>query len=383
MMQFRNLPNRLTLVALVAIIGLVAISLWVQRNADWYSGDNFYDKQVIWFLVGGVVFAIASFIDLRLVERSAYLVLGLSVVLLIATALFGTEVNSSKRWLRFGDFNVQASELTKLGVVLALSRFLHGKKEHVPGAPPPDDGPYNLRQLLIPALIVVVPTAMVLFQPDLGTSLLISLVAATLLVYEGVRGKTLLALTFALLIAFPLAWKYGGIQEYQKDRVRGWVNAEWVKIDPETGVIAEKRAIQSEQAMWAIGSGEFWGQGARRGQQARLEHLPEMHTDMIVATYAAEQGFIGCTFLLVLFWLVLVWGQRTAYESRDRFCALLSVGVASMIGWQVFINIGMVAGLLPIVGLPLPFLSYGGSASITTLASLGLVFNVALRRGRL
>ncbi len=383
MKQLRNLPNRLTVVALAAIIGLVAMSLFVQRNADWYSGDNFYDKQVVWFLVGGIVFVIASFIDLRLIERSAYLVFGGCVFLLIATALFGTEVNSSKRWLRVGDFNLQPSEITKLGLVLALSRFLHGRKEHVPGEVPPDDGPYGLRQLMVPALIVIVPTSLVLFQPDLGTSLLISFVAATMLIYEGVRGRTLAIMAVALLLAFPLAWKYGGIQEYQKNRVRGWVNAEWVKYDPETGVIAKQRTIQSEQAMWAIGSGEFWGQGARRGQQSRLEHLPEMHTDMIVATYAEEQGFIGCTFLLLLFWLVVVWSQRTAFESRDRFCALVSVGVASIIGWQVFINVGMVAGLLPIVGLPLPFLSYGGSASITTLAALGLVFNIALRRGRL
>ncbi|MGM0576987.1 MAG: rod shape-determining protein RodA [Myxococcota bacterium] len=379
----RALADRFNQVALGIIVLLVGISLVSQHNADWYSGDDFYDSQVVWYLVGGVVFVLVSLLDLRLVERGAYLFYGLCVVGLVLTALFGTEVNNAQRWLRFGGVNVQVSEVAKLGIILALARWLHAGKERVPGQQPAKEGAYRLRELWRPALLVGVPFLLILKQPDLGTALLVVLVAGTMVLYEGIDRRSLLLVAVVGLVVVPVAWKYGGIQEYQKDRVRLWINPDWFKFDADTGAVSTARNLQSEQAVWAIGSGEFWGQGSRSGAQSRLKYLPEMHTDMIIATFAEEQGFVGCTLLLLLFWLLLVWGLRTAGDARDRFCALLAVGVVSMIGWQVFINVGMVAGLLPIVGLPLPFLSYGGSAAVTTMTGLGLLFNVALRRGRL
>ena len=379
----RGVPNLLTWAALVAVGLLVASSLLLQSNADWYSGDSFHDKQVTWYLMGLVVFAVAAVIDLRLVERVSLVAFGTCVVLLLLTSVVGTEVNHSRRWLRLGDFSLQASEMTKLGLVLALSRYLHGRKERIPGAPPPDDERYGLRGLVVPLMFVFGPVGLVILQPDLGTSILLIVVGFSMLIYEGVKGRTLATLLVVILVSLPLAWKFGGIQEYQKNRVWGWVDAAWLKYDADSAVLALNRNVQSEQAVWAIGSGQVWGQGSRSGAQSRLKHLPEMHTDMIVATFAEEQGFIGCTVLLLLFWLLIMWAYRTAHDSRDRYCALLCVGVASIIGWQVFINIGMVAGLLPIVGLPLPFLSYGGSSVLTMMASVGLVLNVAIRRGRL
>ncbi|MEE2780058.1 MAG: FtsW/RodA/SpoVE family cell cycle protein, partial [Myxococcota bacterium] len=158
---------------------------------------------------------------------------------------------------------------------------------------------------------------------------------------------------------------------------------DWFKFDQESGTVATGRNLQSEQAIWAIGSGKFWGRGNREGARSRLKYLPEMHTDMIIATFAEEQGFIGCSLLLVLYWFLILWGLRTAKDARDSFCAQFAVGITAMLGWQVFINVGMVAGLLPIVGLPLPFLSYGGSAAVTLMLGLGLLFNIGLKRGRL
>ncbi len=369
--------------ALGIILLLVAISLVSQRNADWYSGDSFYDLQVIWYLIGGIAFVLAALVELRLVERASYFILGVCVVLLLLTAIFGTEVNHSKRWLRFGDLNLQASEITKLGVILALARFFHSRKERIPGATAHKEGPYRLRELWRPGLMVAVPFLLILLQPDLGTSLLVMLVSLTIVFWEGLHRRTLMLVIVVGLVGVPVAWQYGGLRYYQKKRVVEWINSDWAKLDAESGTFARGAHLQSEQAVWAIGSGEFWGHGSRAGGQSRLKYLPEMHTDMIIATFAEEQGFIGCSLLLALFWLLILWGLRTAAEAKDRYCALLSVGVVSMIGWQVFINVGMVAGLLPIVGLPLPFLSYGGSAALTTMTSLGLLFNVALRRGRL
>lgn len=380
----RAIGDRMTWTALGAIALLVALGLVAQRNADWYSGREHYESQVVWFLVGGVAFVVAAVVDLRLVERGSYLFYGLWVLLLVATALAGTEVNNSQRWLRFGGFNLQASEAVKLGLILAMARHFHGQRQRVPGeGPPQHEGPYTLRQLWRVGLLAGVPTLLVLLQPDLGTALVLVFVAAALALREGVTRRGVAALAVVFLVGVPVAWKYEGIQTYQKERVYGWIDNAWLKLDAEAGAIMDKRSLQSEQAIWAIGSGQFWGQGSRAGAQSRLKHLPEMHTDMIIATFAEEQGFIGCTFLLLLYWVVVIWCVRTAHDARDRFCSLLALGVASMIGWQVFVNIAMVAGLLPVVGLPLPIMSYGGSSTLTTMASLGLVLNVALRRGRL
>lgn len=382
-MRQRIFSDRFTWIALAAMILLVGASLLTQSNADFYSGDNFYDRQVIWVLFGLVGFVLATLVDMRIVERVSYVFWGLCVVLLIVTALVGTEVNNSKRWLRFGSFNLQASEMTKLGIVLALSRYFHAQKERIPGEEVKHTGVYTLRKLIKPMLFVVIPVAFIIRQPDLGTSLLILFVAGSVALYEGVSRRGLIAVGLTVAIVVPVAWKSEMIRDYQKDRVRLWIDADWGKVDPDAAMVAKAQNLQGEQAIWSIGSGQFWGQGSRSGTQSRLKYLPEMHTDMIVATFAEEQGFLGCTLLLLLFWFVVVWGLRTAQDGRDRYCRLIAVGVASMIGWQVFINIGMVAGLLPIVGLPLPFLSYGGSAMLTTMISLGLVLNCALRRGRL
>lgn len=379
----RALRDRFNWVSVAAILMLIAISLLAQRNADFYQGGDFYDAQIIWVLIGGMFFFVpAVVVDLRLVDRVAYPLWGLTVTLLILTSLFGTEVNNSRRWLRWG-INIQASELAKLSIILALARLYHGRRERIPGEEPPEEGPYGLKGLLIPAVIVLLPAAFIVTQPDLGTTLLILLVAVVMTFYEGVRTRTVVIGVLAATVLIPVAWKTDLIRDYQKDRVRLLVNPELTKFDPDTAAKVSAGHNQSEQAVWAISSGKFWGQGSQAGSQQRLKYMPEMHTDMIVSVYAEEHGFVGCTLLLLLFWLLVVWGLRTAKDSRDRFCELVAVGVASMIGLQVFINIGMVAGLLPIVGLPLPFLSYGGSATVTMLASLGLVLNIALRRGRL
>ncbi|MDP6944825.1 MAG: FtsW/RodA/SpoVE family cell cycle protein, partial [Myxococcota bacterium] len=190
-MKQRALGDRFNWLALGILVLLIAISLVSQRNADWYSGDSFYDLQVIWYLVGGVVFTLAIFVDLRLVERGAYVFFGLCIVGLVLTLVVGTEVNYARRWLRFGPVNFQISELAKLGVILALARFFHTAKERIPGGEPPKEGAYKLRELLRPAAIAGLPACLVLFQPDLGTALLVVLVAATMILYEGVDRRSL------------------------------------------------------------------------------------------------------------------------------------------------------------------------------------------------
>jgi rod shape determining protein RodA len=383
MRRRRIIDDRLTLAILGVVAVLVMVSLMIQRNADWYSGDSFYDLHVIWYLVGTLAFVLVALADLRLIEALSYPFYALCILGLLLTALVGTEVNSAQRWLRFGWLNLQVSELMKIGLILALARFFSTRRDRQPGGEPGKEGPFHLHELWRPALLLLVPAVLIVVQPDLGTTVLLGVVALTMIVYEGVHIRTVMLVLVVSLVIVPVAWKHGGVREYQKDRIRLWLNPDWGKLDPEAAVVASGQSLQSEQAVWAIGSGEFWGRGSRQGAQSRLKYLPEMHTDMVIATFAEEQGFIGTTFLLLLFWLLMFWGIRTAHESRSRYCSLVTIGVTSMIGWQVFINIGMVAGLLPIVGLPLPFLSYGGSAALTTMSGVGLVYNIAIHRGRL
>ena len=383
MKRGRSSADLVHFAALAVILVLIGLSLVTQSNADWYSGDAFYGRQISWFLIGGIAFIVTSMVDLRILERLAWPVYGLCIVGLIITMFFGTEVNNSQRWLRFLGINVQVSEFTKVAVVLAMARLFHARHEHNKDVADGSSPPMGARDLLMPTLLVLVPFLMVVTQPDLGTSLVIAMVAFSMVLYEGLERRTAAVLVVVALVTVPTAWQYGGIRDYQKDRVRLWVNPDWFKVDEESGAIAEGRNLQSEQAVWAIGSGKFWGRGSRSGAQSRLKYLPEMHTDMIIATFAEERGFLGCTMLLGLYWTLLLWGFRIAKDARDTFCAQFAVGMTAIVGWQVFINVGMVAGLLPIVGLPLPFLSYGGSAAVTLLAGLGLLFNVGMKRGRL
>jgi rod shape determining protein RodA len=376
--------DRFNLVALAAVILLVALSLLTQANAQFYAGGDFYQRQTIWVVVGGALFFGASVFDLRLVERSAYVFYGAVFALLVLTLIIGTSPTGEfKRWIKLGAFNIQASEFAKLAVVLALARYLHQRKERMPGEDARQSGAYDITDLGIPALMVFVPLLLIMRQPDLGTSLMLLFVAGTMLAMEGLRRRAVVIVGVLLVVAVPVAWKSGVIQDYQKDRVYKLVDQDWEKVDDKTGAIVETRTTQVEQAIWAIGTGGFSGAGHRAGSRARLGKLPEVHTDFIAPMVAEEHGLVGMTVMLFLFWLLVVWSLRTAYDSRSRFSRLVAIGIAALVGWQVFINIGMVTGILPVVGLPLPFLSYGGSSMMMLMISLGLLFNIAIKRGRM
>lgn len=372
------------LFAVLSIIGLIVASLIAQADAHFYAGGKQYERHTVWMLVGGTAFLLASVIDLRFIERGAYLFYGVCVALLLLTMFVGTTVGGSTRWLRLGEINIQASEFVKLGVIVALARFLHQRRERSPGETATlQVGKYRLSDLIAPVAIVVLPVPLILLQPDLGTTLIMIFVAATMLAVEGIQRRAAMIIMVCTLIIIPVAWQSGLIQEYQKDRIYKLVDDRWEKVDQATGVIHENRRTQAEQAMWAIGSGGLTGQGRKNANAQRLKVFPEVHTDFISAMVAEEFGFLGLTVLLFMFWWLVMWGLRTALDSRDRFCRLLCTGVAALFGWQVFVNVGMVTGFLPVVGVPLPFLSYGGSAFLTLLMCLGLVLNIARKRGRM
>lgn len=376
--------------AFVAVIALVGASLLAQSDAAFYAGGDYYDKQTIWIIVGGAIFVVLMFVDLRLVERASWLFYAFCIGLLVLTRIIGIEVNFSKRWLGFGSFNVQPSEFAKLAVILTLARYLHNRRERKPGESEPKQvGRYSLRTLLVPGLVVALPMLLILIQPDLGTALMLLFVGATMLAVEGMRKRSVLAIVLGVLVFIPISWKLGesvpvlGLKDYQKDRIFKMFNPEWEKVDPDTGVVHEHLLTQSEQGIIAIGTGGLGGMGHRGANPQRMKDFPEIHTDFVSAMVGEEFGFAGMMVVLFLFWWLVMWALRTALDSRSRYCRLVCAGVAALLGWQVFVNVGMVSGILPVVGVPLPFLSYGGSAMMTILMCLALCFNVALKRGRM
>jgi rod shape determining protein RodA len=361
-------------VGAISLVLINALGLLTLSSADSYSGDSFLRPQLVWTLVGYLVALAAAFIDIRIVERYAYFFYGIIMFLLAITPLVGTTINNSRRWIIIGNQQMQPSEFMKLAVVLALAKLLQRTK---------GPEPFTLRTLIRPGLIIGVPFLFVLGQPDLGTGLIIAFIGTSMLLLEGIRARTLAFLVAGALVVVPLAWHFDWMHGYQKDRVRLWLSSEELDPrNPEHKRILDKN-LQTEQALWAIGSGQLAGKGIRGGAQSRLKHLPEMQNDFIIAIFGEEHGFVGCIALAVLYWIVVVWALGVARRAKERFYSMVAVGFAAIIFWHFFVNVGMVTGVLPVVGVPLPLMSYGGSAALTNLTAFGLLLNVATTKVRI
>jgi rod shape determining protein RodA len=226
-----------------------------------------------------------------------------------------------------------------------------------------------LKDIAAPLISLMVPFVLILTQPDLGTALVLAVLFVTMVLVAGFRPLTLVPLILGGLALLPLVWRH--LKPYQQKRILTFFNPE---LDP---LGAGYHALQSKIA---IGSGQITGQGFLKGTQNRLYFLPEQHTDFVFSVFAEEWGFIGATVLVALYLFLVLWALRIAQHARDQFGALLATGVAAMLFWQVIVNIAMVTGLLPVVGIPLPLMSYGGSSLITVMVGIGLLINVSMRR---
>jgi len=266
----------------------------------------------------------------------------------------------AQRWLDLGVIQVQPSELMKLALVLALARYFHGLDEIEVG---------RVRWLIAPALMALLPVALVLKQPDLGTAMILLLGAATMFFIAGVKWWKLALVGVAGLAALPLAWQY--LRDYQKKRVLIFLNPE---SDP---LGAGYHILQSKIA---LGSGGLFGKGFMQGTQSQLNFLPEKQTDFIFTTLAEESGLAGATFLIGLYVILIGYGIAIALRSRSPFGRLLAMGITAMLFIYVFVNIGMVSGLIPVVGVPLPLVSYGGTAMMTLLIGFGLLMGAYVHR---
>jgi rod shape determining protein RodA len=349
----------LALTFVFAALGI--ITLYSAVTAGPASVQNtLYMKQMTWYMAGLLAMIPCIMVNYRVLERWAYVIYFGCIGLLVHVLLFGRYAGGSRRWIDLGAFSLQPSELIKIAVVIVLAQY-YARRGRISGL--------NLRDLLWPIVLVAVPFILIVRQPDLGTSLLLALIAAAMTIYAKIERRSLWAMAASGVVLIPMVWFF--LKEYQKQRILTFLNPD---RDP---LGAGYHIIQSKIA---IGSGMMHGKGFLQGTQNTLSFLPEQHTDFIFSVLAEEWGFLGSAGLLVLFILLLVISLNIAHSCREPFGILLAVGITGLIFWEVLINIGMVMGLLPVVGVPLPFISYGGSSVVTKMICVGLLLNVSMRR---
>ncbi|MFH1980869.1 MAG: rod shape-determining protein RodA [Pseudomonadota bacterium] len=350
------------LLALTAAIGIAGvITLYSAVSSDGASSQNpLFIKQLIWFGCGTVGMVVSFLFSYKTLERWAYVIYFACIAMLVWVLIFGKVVGGSRRWLALGPASLQPSELVKIAVIIVLARVF-AKVANARGL--------TFRELLQPMALTLIPFLLIVRQPDLGTAMVMALIAVSITIFVKIERRTLIALVSCCTVSVPAVWFF--LKGYQKQRILTFFNPD---RDP---LGAGYHIIQSKIA---IGSGMISGKGFLKGTQNALSFLPEQHTDFIFSVLAEEWGLIGASVLILLFLFMILWALNIAQHCRDPFGTILSVGVTAMIFWQVFINIGMVMGLLPVVGVTLPFISYGGSSIITVMIGIGMLLNVSMRR---
>lgn len=342
-------------------IALTLIGLASVYSAIHARSPSIYYKEIYWIVIGFALLMAAVIINYTLLERFAYFIYGASILLLVMVFAVGHSAAGAKRWLHLGFFTVQPSEMAKLALIVTLAKYFSSK------ATP--QGGLSLKDLIVPGLIMLVPFALVAKQPDLGTAIILWLIFWSMALVVKIRVKVLAGLFIAGAAMTPFMWK--ALKGYQKARLTSFLDP---RLDPKgTG-------YHIMQSKIAIGSGGFTGKGYLHGTQGKLMFLPEHHTDFIFAALAEEWGAIGSLAVILLFAVLILNGLNTAGTSKDRFGFLLAFGLTAMLFWHAAINLGMVSGLLPVVGVPLPFISYGGSFLITSLTAVGLLISIRMRR---
>lgn len=354
---------RLDWVLIALVLALVGLGLANLRSASLVEGVPRHMTQMLWFLIGAGVAGLIATQDYRHAARWSWLLWGGALFMLMLVPFVGVTLNGSRRWLDFGAFLFQPSEIMKVAIVLVTARWFAEN-------PAPDARGHGLRNLLVPFVMLAVPAVLILSQPDLGTTLVMTFIFLTIVLFEKVRAGTLTLLVAVAIVAAPLAWHFG-LADYQRQRVMTFMN-------PDQDLTGS--AWQVNQSRIAIGSGQLLGKGYLQGTQVQGGFVPYHENDFIFAHHGEQFGFLGSVLLLLLYLALSAWGLRIARLARTRFGVLTAVGCSALIFWHVVINIGMVTGVLPVVGLWLPFASYGGSAMLTVMFCVGLLLSISARR---
>ncbi|MBP8625082.1 MAG: rod shape-determining protein RodA [Syntrophorhabdales bacterium] len=341
----------------------VGIFNLVSATSSFYSGSlNFLIKQLIAFLMGIGFILIIIHYDYRTIVHQSKWLYGVGLFLVIIVLIIGMAAGGARRWINIFGMNIQPSEFMKPILILFLANILHEKKKH--------NMKLGLRDIMLPLAAVFIPAILVIKQPDLGTGIIIILTSFCILWFVGLKRST-----YAILLAFGVispfvAWMYI-MKPYQKMRILSFIN---IDSDP-SGF-----GYHAKQAMIAVGSGRFFGKGYMEGTQHKLQFIPEHHTDFIFTVIGEEWGFFGSIILFLLFASFIWRCIKIAQTAHDEIGAIIAFGVGTMIFLQFSINVMMTIHLAPVVGIPLPFISYGGSSLLSILASVGLLLNINMRR---
>jgi rod shape determining protein RodA len=359
-------------------LAIAALGVWNLASASRPPHAPVWSSQALYVGVGLFAVVCVCLVDYRWIQRMAVPIYLLNIAALIALRFIGHKAKGAESWFVLGPFRVQPAEFMKIGVILMLAKIYHDDYR-------PHDESYGLVRLWKPALVVGVPSVLVLVQPDLGTALMILLTSATVILFGKVRWYLASVLAAGVILVAGVIWNdyireqpeprttvvRHLLKKHQSQRISAW-------LDPESDL--RGKGYHAAQSKIAVGSGGLTGKGWREGTQTGLFFLPEQHTDFIFSVWAEEHGFVGCLLLIALYFALITSAIDIAGNARDRFGHFVAVGVCGMLFWHVAINIGMVIGLLPVVGVTLPLMSYGGSSVLVIYSGIGLLANIGMRR---
>jgi rod shape determining protein RodA len=366
MMFDRRLIEHFDWVLLALTLTLLAVGILTLYSAVYARADvasligPVYLKQFYWFCVGMIGMMAMFMFNYKWLHQWGLTIYGLSILLVLSVAFFGKEISGSQRWLVLGGMSFQPSEVVKITVPIILARYFSDRAS--------TEG-FDLKTLWKPLIWTLIPFIIIARQPDLGTGMVVVLIAGSMTLFSKIERRSLICLAGVGLLVCSAAWFF--LKDYQKQRIA-------VFMDPEKDPLgAGYHIIQSKIA---VGSGLLFGKGFLQGTQNALSFLPEQHTDFVFSVLAEEWGFAGSALFIILYMFILVWGLNIAMRSKEPFGTILAVGITAMLFWQAIINIGMALGLLPVVGVTLPLISYGGSSLVSTMVGVGILLNISMRR---
>lgn len=347
----------LFIILVLILQGIGLLTLYSAIHETYAENIILFKQQILWVTLGWIVFFIMSSMNLNFLSKVVWPLYWIHIVLLLFTLFFGENIFNTKRWIDLWFFNYQPSETLKLILVLCVAKKLSERKFR---------SPLDFKNLIIYSAFIVLPLILVLIQPDLGTTGILSLILIVMILFNGVQKRSFIGLVVILFISLPVVWNFI-LKPYQKTRITAFLQPE---KDPKG---SGYNVIQSKIA---VGSGQLFGKGFGKGTQSRLKFLPERHTDFIFSVLSEEYGLFVNTIVLILFFILISYMFNLASLSRDRLSCYLCIGAGSFFLWHVLLNISMTIGLFPVVGAPLPLFSYGGSHTLTVMSFLGLIASI-------
>jgi rod shape determining protein RodA len=352
----------LVTVLVLSLTGIMTI-FSATRPLPGAEQPSYYIKQMYWLLLGLAFMVIVVSVDYKWLNRAAYYLYGAGIFLLVLVFIIGKTGLGAQRWLSIGPLSFQPSEFFKVAMIIALSRYMSLRVKKL-----------SLRNIGFAFILFVLPALLLLLkQPDLGTTVVVFIMFVLMVLTKGVDRRIIALVVIIALVSIPFVGSivWDELKDYQKKRIVAFIKPD---LDPD-GI-----SYHVTQSKVAVGSGGFWGKGYLKGTQGPFRFLPEKHTDFVFSIFAEEWGFWGSMLLLVIYIVLITRGLNTARKSKDDFGMLLALGITFMFSFYCFVNIGMTLGLMPVVGIPLPFMSYGGTALVSNLIAAGILINIRARR---